>query len=101
MPGRHWLHGNLISEIFYKQKLESVCGRVKGGGKMLTLRGAYGLEIPYLRYMELHVHVEGVKVAKCGLLVLKDTAAIVQQRRRRPGVIGTNVLARSQSGRNC
>ena len=78
MPGRHWLHGNLISEIFYKQKLESVCGQVKGGGNMLTLRGAYGLEIPYLGYLELDVHVEGVKVPKCGVLVLIDTAATVQ-----------------------
>lgn len=68
---------------------------------MLTLRGAYGLEIPYLGYVELDVHVEGVKVPKCRELILKDTAATVQQRKRRPGVLGTNVLARSQSGRNC
>ena len=84
----------LISETFYKQKLESVCGEVKGGGKMLTLRGANGLEIPYLGYLELDVHVGGVTVPKCGVLVLKDTAATVQQRRRRPGVLGTNVLAK-------
>lgn len=84
----------LVSETFYKQNLESVCGGVQGGGKMLTLRGANGLEIPYLGYVELDVQVEGVTVPKCGVLVLKDTAATVQQRRRRPGVLGTNVLAK-------
>ena len=47
---------------------------------MLTLRGTYGLEILYLGYLELDVHVEGVKVPKCGVLVLKDTAGTVQQK---------------------
>ena len=85
---------SLVSETFYKQKLESVCGGVQGGAKMLTLRGANGLEIPYLGYLELDVQVEGVTVPSCGVLVLKDTAATVEQRRRRPGVLGTNVLAK-------
>lgn len=84
----------LVSETFYKEKLKSVCGRVQGGGKMLTLRGANGLEIPYLGYLELNVQVGGVTIPECGVLVLKDTAATVQQRRRRPGVLGTNVLAK-------
>ena len=83
----------LVSEAFFKQKLESVCGGVKGGSQMLTLRGANGLEIPYLGYLELDVCVEGVTIPKCGVLVLKDTAATGPQRRRKPGVLGTNVLA--------
>ena len=33
-------------------------------------------------------------IPRCGVLVLKDTAAIVKQRRRQPGVLGMNVLAR-------
>ena len=84
----------LVLETFFKQKLESVCGEVQGGGKMLTQRGANGLEIPYLGYLELDVQVGGVTVPKCGVLVLKEGAATVQQRRRRPGVLGTNVLAK-------
>ena len=84
----------LVSEAFYKEKLESVCGRVHGVGRMLTLRGANGLEIPYLGYLELDMKVEGVTIPDCGVLVLKDTAATVRQRRRRPGVLGTNVLAK-------
>ena len=84
----------LVSEAFYKEKLESVCGRVHGVGRMLTLRGANGLEIPYLGYLELDMQVEGVTIPDCGVLVLKDTAATVRQRRRRPGVLGTNVLAK-------
>ena len=83
----------LVSEAFYKQKLKSVCGGVKGGSQMLTLRGANGLEIPYLGYIELDVCVEGVTIPKCGVLVLKDTAATGPQRRRKPGVLGTNILA--------
>lgn len=63
-------------------------------GRMLTLRGANGLEIPYLGYLGLDMQVEGVTIPDCGVLVLKDTAATVRQRRRRPGVLGTNVLAK-------
>ena len=84
----------MVSETFYKQKLESVCGGVQGGTKMLTLPGANGLEIPYLGYLELDVQVEGVTVPSCRVLVLKDTATTVEHRRRRPGVLGTNVLAK-------
>ena len=83
----------LVTEAFYKEKLESVCGGVQGG-KVLNLRGANGLEIPYLGYLELDIAVGGVTVPKCGVLVLKDTAAIVQQRRRQPGVLGMNVLGK-------
>ena len=84
----------LVSETFYKQKLEPVCGGVQGGAKMLTLQAANGLEIPYLGYLELDVQVEGLTVPRCGVLVRKDTASTVEQRRRRPGVLGTNVLAK-------
>ena len=84
----------LVSEAFYKEKLESVCGRVHGVGRMLTLPAANGLEIPYLGYLELDMQVGGVTIPNCGVLVLKDTAATVRQRRRRPGVLGTNVLAK-------
>jgi len=83
----------LISETFYKEKLESVCGRVQGVGRMLTMRGANGLEIPYLRYLELDMKVGGVTIPNCGELVLKDTAATVWQQRR-PGVLGTNVFTK-------
>ena len=64
----------LISETFYKQKLESVCGGLKGGGKILMPCGANRLEIPYLGYQELDVHVEVVTVPKCRVLVFKDSS---------------------------
>lgn len=38
----------LVSLTFYKEKLESICSRVHGVGRILTLQGANGLEIPYL-----------------------------------------------------
>ena len=70
----------LILETLFKQKLESICGEVKGGGKMLTLPGANGLEIPYLGYLELDVHVEGVTFPKCGVLVLKTQQPLSSRR---------------------
>ena len=92
----------LVSETFFRKKLEPVCGSVQGGGKMLTLRGANGLEIPYLGYLELDVQVGGVTIPECEVLVLKDTAATVQRRRRRSGVGGGQMyLRRSQSGLSC
>lgn len=50
-------------------------GWSKGRRKMRTLHGANGLEIPYLEYLELDVHVEGVVVPKYRGLVLKKRAA--------------------------
>ena len=85
---------SLVTEKFYKTKLKDICGGVQGGGKMLHLRGANGLEIPYLGYLELDIAVGGVTIPKCGVLVLKDTAAIIKQRKRHPGVLGMNVLAK-------
>ena len=38
----------LVSLTFSKEKLKSICGRVHGVGRILTLQGANGLEIPYL-----------------------------------------------------
>lgn len=84
----------LVSETFYKEKFEPIRGRVHGVGRMLTLRGANGLEIPYLGYLELDMQVGGVAIPECGVLVLKDTTATVRQQRRRPGVLGTNVLVK-------
>ena len=60
---------------------------------MLTLQGANGPEIPFLGYLELDMQVGGVTIPDFGGLVLKDTVATVQQKRR-PGVLGTNVLAK-------
>lgn len=64
----------LVSDTFDKETLESICGRVHGVGRMLTLRGANELEIPYLRYLELDMPVEGVTIIECGVLVFKDRA---------------------------
>ena len=82
----------MVLETFYHQKLESICGRVHGVEGELTLRAANGLEIRYLGYLKLDMQVGGVTIPECMVVVLKDTADTVQQRRRRPGVLGTNVL---------
>ena len=84
---------SFITEDFYKRNLKPTCGRVREDGQMLTLRAANGLEIPYLGYLELTIEVDGVKVPRCGVLVLKDTPATNNQRKIAPGLLGTNVLA--------
>ena len=75
---------SFVTEEFYKKKLQPTCGRVRKDGRMLTLRAANGLEIPYLGYLELDVEVDGVNVPGCGVLVVKDTPATVKQRRELP-----------------
>ena len=84
---------SFVTEEFYKKKLQPTCRRVRQDGRMLTLRAANGLEIPYLGYLEQDVEVDGVKVPRCGVLVLKDTPATAKQGREVPGLLGTNVLA--------
>ena len=84
---------SFVTDDFYKTKLQQTCGRVKKG-HLLALRAANGLEIPYVCYLELDAEVDGVKVPDCGVLVLKDTPATVEQSRKVPGLLGTNVLAR-------
>ena len=75
---------SFVTEEFYKKKLQLTCGHVQQDGQMLTLRAANGLEIPYLGYLELDVEVDGVKIPRCGVLVLKDTPATANQRREVP-----------------
>ena len=84
----------LVSENFFEEKLKPICSRAQGKGKMFTLLGANSLEIPYLGYLELGVQVEGVIVPDCRVLVLKDTEATVQYRKRMPSIVRMNVLVK-------
>ena len=83
---------SFFTEVFYKKKLQPTCGRVQQDGRMVTLRAANGLEIPYRGYLKLDVEVDGVRIPRCGVLVLKDTPATANQRREVPGLLGTLVL---------
>jgi hypothetical protein len=85
---------SFITESFYKEKLEPGGGVVQSIGGMLKLTAANGLEIPYLGVLELDLDIEGLTLTKCGVLVLKDTPAVTEHRKRVPGLMGTNVLAR-------
>ena len=84
----------LVSENFFEEKLKPICSRAQGKGKMFTLLGANSFEIPYLGYLELDVQVEGVIVPDCRVLVLKDTEATVQYRKRMPSIVRMNVLVK-------
>ena len=72
---------SFVPEAVYKEVLLPQCGKAKGIGNVLTVRGANGLEIPYLGYLELDVEVEGVVIPGCGILILKDTPATVERKR--------------------
>ena len=84
----------LVSENFFEEKLKPICSRTQGEGKLLTLLGANSLEIPYLGYLELDMQVEGVIVPDCRVLILKDTLATIQYRKRMPSVLRMNVLVK-------
>ena len=84
----------LVSKSFYEEKLKPVCGGVKSGRRMLNLHGTNGLKIPYLGYLELDIEVGRLTILKCVVPVLKDTAAIIRQRRKQSGVLGINVQAK-------
>ncbi|KAK3726383.1 hypothetical protein QZH41_005098 [Actinostola sp. cb2023] len=85
---------SLVTETFYKEKLQPKGEDVQDIGGMLKLTAANGLEIPYIGFIELDVLIEGQTIPKCGILVLKDTPAITEHRKVLPGLLGTNVLAR-------
>ena len=82
---------SFITEAFYREKLLPACGEVQETS-MLNIRGANGLEIPYVGYLKLEVTIGGVTVPEQGVLVLKDTPATVSGRRPFPGLLGTNIL---------
>ena len=87
----HWVHGVLHNEAFYREKLLPARGEVQEMS-MLNIRGANGLEIPYVGYLKLEVTIVGVTVPEQGALVLKETPATVSGRRPFPGLLGTNIL---------
>lgn len=82
----------LVTESFYLEKLKPSLGTLNAETSLLQLRGANGLEIPYLGYITAQVEISGVKVPGCGVFVMKDTPATTAMQRRVPGLIGTNVL---------
>lgn len=60
----------------------------------LGLKAANGLEIPYLGYIELDVHILGVSLPCRSVLIVKEPAdsLMTQKKTAVPGVLGMNVF---------
>lgn len=82
----------LVTESFYEKKLKPTLGDPRSGTKVLTLKGANGLDIPYIGFVIATVEIGGTAVPECGIFVTKETEATTEMQRRIPCLIGTNVL---------
>lgn len=60
----------------------------------LGLKAANGLNIPYLGYVELDMHILGVSLPRRGVLIVKDPidSHMRQKKAAVPGVLGMNVF---------
>jgi len=81
----------LVTESFYREKLKPTLGN-PNSKTVLQLRGANGLEIPYIGFVTADVEVGGVTVPGCGIFITKETEATTATQREVPALTGTNVL---------
>lgn len=79
-----------ISESFFRQHFEPWGQERLPSCHWLQLRAANGLEIPYIGYLELEVHLCGKWMSHYGVLVLKDSPGGVSS--QVPGVLGMNII---------
>lgn len=82
----------IISGTFFNRNLKSQLGSPNEGNKILTLRAANGLTLPYRGYLETEIEVEGQVVKDCGILIQEDLEPITDKKHF--GILGTNVLNR-------
>ena len=82
----------LVTEAFYREKLQTTLGDLYPGTRVLQLRGANGLDIPYIGYIVATVEIGGAMVPECVIFITKDTSATTVMQRRVPVLLGTNVL---------
>ena len=75
-----------VSEDFFEKHLRSRTGDPKDGLHFLKLKGANGLDIPYIGYIEVDVEFEGQTIPNRGILVQKGSPG------GQSGILGTNVL---------
>ncbi|KAK0134254.1 Retrovirus-related Pol polyprotein from transposon opus [Merluccius polli] len=63
--------------------------------RWLQLRAANGLEVPYLGYLEVDIHVLVKMLPKMGVLVVRDSSDLHTrtQKSRVPGLLGMNVIS--------
>lgn len=83
----------LTAEFFYKH-FQSLSGQLQQC-RWLQLRAANGLQIPYLGYLEVDVHILGRTLKKMGILVVQDSSDpyTKTQKSKVPGLLGMNVIS--------
>ena len=82
-----------VTESFFKQHFAGERDLVDVS-TCIRITGSYGLDIPYLGYIELCLSVAGKEFLNLGFLVVRDPIDSATRRRKMkvPGVIGCNVL---------
>ena len=90
----------LVTESFFKDKLESILSNPHDASRLLKLQGANGLDIPYLGFVTATVEIGGSMIHECGIFIMKDTEATATMRKRVPCLIGTNILGQIPQYKN-
>ena len=83
-----------ISETFFKDWIRAAGRDIVDPVEWLTVRAANGIEVPYTGLAILDVEVGDTVIPDVGVLVVRDTPATAESRRKLPGLLGTNVLNR-------
>ncbi|XP_041935239.1 uncharacterized protein LOC121697664 [Alosa sapidissima] len=85
-----------VTQKFFEQQLQPLFHTGLQSCNWLKLKAANGLEIPYLGYLELDVHLFGRTLPKMGILVIKDPADPDAQARKDsvPGLLGMNIISK-------
>ena len=82
-----------ISETTFKEFMEPKGAKYQTG-HWFTIRGANGLDILYVGLAIMNIELEDTLVPDIGVFVMKDTQETSDNRKKVPGIIGTNVLGR-------
>ena len=82
-----------VTESFYRKYIESTGSVIKTDMK-LNLKGANGLSVPYIGYVEKDIECMGTLLRDRGVLIVKDVEDEVTRRRKEqvPGILGMHVI---------
>ena len=77
----------------YRKYIEST-GSVIQTDLKLNLKGANGLSVPYVGYIEIDIECMGTLLRDRGVLIVKDVVDEVTRRRKEqvPGILGMNII---------
>lgn len=87
-----------ITEELFHKSFQSLSDQLQQC-RWLQLKAANGLEVPYLGYLEVDVHVLGKKLPKMGVLVVRDSTDQYTrvQKANTPGLLGMNIISQCYS----